>query len=441
MKNKILALILALSMLLLNLVACATPSDDQGKDSDGNKVNLEGMLVIDAEYKVVRGDMANNSVIKSALKLTNAIKEKSGVEVTLATDFVKRGDTAPTKEILVGAVERELEFDRTTLEAGEFYIGIEGDRIVIDAADELTLSAFIDQIVDIWLKDGSGIFGEGILAIDNDICTELNAVEFTLPKTISVLSQNVRSADDPNGNSKAERQPRFKQLVAEYDPDLIGTQEVTKDWRTYIQSNFSKDYGIVGCSRSGRNSTGGEFNLILYKLDRFELLDSDTFWLSSTPTTPSKVDGSNFNRICTWVLLKDKLTGEKFVFANTHYDYNGEDNGRIMKEQSGHLLRVLSDKLEQYPAFLTGDFNCQRNSAGYNALTASVFKDAEKNADVNTSIVSGTCSGYGMNPTKTIDFCFYNEKFHPTYFRITENKYGGDVSDHFGIYTEFIFAD
>ena len=440
MKNKIFALVLALSMLLACLVACGDPNKKPSDDSNASKVNLEDMLVIDAEYRIIRGESANNSIIQSALKLMKAINEKAGVEITLATDFVKRGETAPTKEILIGAVDRELEFDRTTLETGQFYIGIEGDRIIIDAADELTLNAFMDQIVDIWLKKDVGIFGDGVLAIDDKICKDLNETELTLPKTLSVLSQNVRSADDPNGNSVEERQPRFKKLVEEYDPDLIGTQEVTKKWKTYIESTFSKEYGIVGCSRLGRTSSGGEFNLILYRKARFELIDSDTFWLTSTPTTPSKVDGSNFNRICTWVLLKDKLTNETFLFANTHYDYNGVDNGRVMQEQSGHLLRVLSQKLEQYPAFLTGDFNCQRNTAGYNALIKE-FKDAEKTADVNTSVVSGTVSGYGMDPNKTIDFCFYNEKFHPTYFRITENKYGGDVSDHFGIYTEFSFVD
>jgi len=438
MKNKIIALFLVISMLLLSFIACDSSSKDKDQGSDDRTQSLDGMLVIDDEYKVVRGDTANNSIIKSALKLSDAINEKAGVDVELATDFVKRGDSAPTKEILVGSVDRELEFDRTTLGVGEFYIGIEGDRVIIDAFDELTLDAFVGLVIDNWLKDGSGIVKEGVLAIDEKICEQINQLDFELPKTISVLSQNVRSADDPNGNSVEERQPRFKKLVEEYDPDLIGTQEVTKKWKTYIESTFSKEYGIVGCSRLGRTSTGGEFNLILYRKARFELVDSDTFWLTSTPTQPSKVDGSNFNRICTWVLLKDKLTAETFLFANTHYDYNNADNGRIMQEQSGHLLNVLSQKLEKYPAFLTGDFNCQRGSAGYNALLKQ-FKDAERYADVNSSVVKATVSGYGMNPTKTIDFCFYNEKLHPTHFRITENKYGGDVSDHFGIFTEFRF--
>ena len=437
MKKQILAFIMALLMVVPCFVACGT--QDKGNGDDSDKSNLEGMLVIDAEYKVVRGETANNSIIKSALKLNEAIKEKAGVEIGFGTDFVKRGDEAPTKEILVGPVDRELEFDRTTLGVGEFFIGIEGDRIIIDAHDELTLNAIIGDIIDVWLKEDCGIVEKGVLAINDEICEKLSNLEVTLPKTISVLSQNVRSADDPDGNSVEERQPRFKKLVEEYNPDLIGTQEVTSKWKSYIESTFSKEYGIVGCSRLGRNSTGGEFNLILYKKERFELIDSDTFWLSATPTQPSKVEGSNFNRICTWVLLRDKLTDETFLFANTHYDYNSVDNGRIMQEQSTHLLTVLADMLEQYPSFLTGDFNCTRGSLGYNALTK-VFKDAEKTADKNTSVVTGTVSGYGMSPHKTIDFCLYNEKLHPTYFRITENKYNGDVSDHFGIYTEFSFV-
>lgn len=433
MKIKLLSVILSLTMLMSLMISCAN------KEEPGKPTEYDGM-VIDAEYTVVRSEKGNNSVINTARKLKEAINQKSGVDVGFGTDFVKRGGEAPAKEILVGAVDRELEFDRTTLDVGDFYIGIEGDKIIIDAYDELTLNAFVEQIIEVWLKEDCGIVEKGVLIINESICKKLNEITFSLPQTISVLSQNVRSADDPNGNSVAERQPRFKKLVEEYDPDLIGTQEVTKKWKTYIEGTFSKDYGMVGCSRSGRTSTGGEFNLILYKKARFELLESDTFWLTDTPSTPSKVQDSKFNRICTWALLKDKLTGETFLFANTHFDYYGIDNGRIMYQQAQYLMQELGEKFAQYPSFLTGDFNCQRNSQAYSYL-ANSFKDAEKTADVNTSTVKATVSGYGMNPTYTIDFCFYNEKMHPVHFRITENKYGGDVSDHFGIFTEFTFEE
>lgn len=433
MKTKLLSVILSMIMLMSLMISCAN------KEEPGKPTEYDG-IVIDAEYTIVRHQKANNSVINTARKIKEAISQKAGVDVDFGTDFVKRGDEAPAKEILVGDVDRDLKFDRTTLDIGEFYIGIEGDKIIIDAYDEITLNAFVEQMIDIWLKEDCGIVEKGVLIINESICKKLDEITFSLPQTLSVLSQNVRSQDDPNGNSVAARQPRFKKLVEEYDPDLIGTQEVTKGWKTYIESTFSRDYGIVGCSRNGRTSTSGEFNLILYRKSRFELLESDTFWLTDTPSTPSRVQDSKFNRICTWVLLKDKLTGETFIFANTHFDYYGIDNGRIMYQQAQYLMKEMGEKFAQYPAFLTGDFNCQRGSQAYNYLS-SILKDAEKTADVNTSVVNGTNSGYGMNPTITIDFCFHNEKMHALHFRITENKYNGDVSDHFGIFTEFTFEE
>ena len=47
---------------------------------------------------------------------------------------------------------------------------------------------------------------------------------------IKVVSYNIRYTNDPNGRSVEERAPRLKKLLEEYDPDIIGFQEVTPIW-------------------------------------------------------------------------------------------------------------------------------------------------------------------------------------------------------------------
>ena len=167
MKIKLLSVILSLTMLMSLMISCAN------KEEPGKPTEYDGM-VIDAEYTVVRSEKGNNSVINTARKLKEAINQKSGVDVGFGTDFVKRGDEAPAKEILIGDVDRELEFDRTTLDVGDFYIGIEGDKIIIDAYDELTLNAFVEQIIEVWLKEDCGIVEKGVLIINESICKKLN---------------------------------------------------------------------------------------------------------------------------------------------------------------------------------------------------------------------------------------------------------------------------
>jgi endonuclease/exonuclease/phosphatase family metal-dependent hydrolase len=245
----------------------------------------------------------------------------------------------------------------------------------------------------------------------------------------------MRYANDGNGNNISDRAPRFKQLVEMYNPDIIGTQETTALWNSYFKSYFSGIYGMVGCSRDGVNATSGEWGTILYRLDRFDLLDSGNFWLTSTPDKVSRVTGAKCNRICTWALLRDKLTGEVFVMANTHLDHS-TDAVRFLQIQ--YLFDGLADKISKYPIYLTGDFNATPNSSVYMEATTTL-KDAGVTAKLNTSTISYTFDSYGTkNPGSRIDYCFYNDRSTALWYKVLNEQFGGYVSDHYGLIAQFV---
>ncbi len=250
--------------------------------------------------------------------------------------------------------------------------------------------------------------------------------------SIRILSQNLRCSDDPNGNAVKEREPRFKQLLEEYKPDLVGTQETTAEWGKYISKTL-KEYGSVGCSREGKNSTGGEWNTVMYRLDRFELLDSDTFWLSSTPEKVSMVKSSKCKRICTWALLKDKETGLTLLFCNTHLDHGTDE---VRQQQAGYLIEALKEYVGNYPMFLTGDFNALNTSLPYQKISE-VFVDSHLTAKENVSAIDYTYHAY-ETAAREIDFVFYDpayavaDKYH-----ILNDQYNGFVSDHYGVLVDF----
>lgn len=252
---------------------------------------------------------------------------------------------------------------------------------------------------------------------------------------IVILSQNVRCANDGNNKNISDRAPRFKQLVEKYSPDLIGTQETTATWNNYFKTYFSSKYGMVGCSRDGKNAQTGEWGTILYRLDRFQLIDSGDFWLSSTPNKVSRVSGSNCNRICTWALLKDKVTGKTFVFANTHLDH-GTD--AVRDQQIKYLFSGLSDYINKYPIYITGDFNATPDSNVY-AITANKLLDARTTALEDRSTVQYTFDSYGTKfPGKVIDYCFYSNHSEALFYQVLNDKFGGFVSDHYGVLSQFI---
>lgn len=252
---------------------------------------------------------------------------------------------------------------------------------------------------------------------------------------IVVMSQNVRCNNDGTNKNISDRAPRFKLLVEKYAPDIIGTQETTATWNQYFKSYFKDTYGMVGCSREGKTATSGEWGTILYRLDRFELLDSGDFWLSSTPNKVSRVSGSKCNRICTWALLKDKVTDKTFVMANTHLDHSTD---QVRRQQINFLFAGLSDLIEQYPIFLTGDFNATPDSIVYDAAD-DLLLDARVDAAEDRSSIKYTFDSYGtLNPGKLIDYCFYNDKSDALWYKVANEQFGGYVSDHYGIVSEFI---
>jgi len=431
MKIKIFAFVLALSMLLSMATACATNDKATDDNSDKEKVEYDGLVITD-EYRVIRADSASKAVVKSAVYLCDQINAAASLNVTLTTDFVKRGEEIPTKEILIGKTSRETEFDKATLKEGEYFVGVEGTRLIIDAYDDETLYFAVIEIAKKWLTDGVGIQDDGVLLVNDQICQTMGGIDLTTHDSILVLSQNMRSGNDGNGNDIKDRAPRFRKLVEKYQPDIIGTQETTKSWNDYFKSYFKNEYGMVGCSRDGRNATSGEWNTILYRLDRFELLDSDTFWLSNTPEKKSVIDGSLCYRICTWALLKDKQTGKTVLMCNTHLDHGTDE---VREAQCNILLNYIKTKLGDYPTYITGDYNFVPTSDGYRAMTKT-WLDAHDEAIVDYSTTQLTFHSYDK-PKKEIDFCFYNEKSTAISYYIVSDDFGGYVSDHYGVLTKF----
>ena len=246
---------------------------------------------------------------------------------------------------------------------------------------------------------------------------------------IKVISFNVRCCDDKDGNSIQERAPRLLTVMNPYEADVIGFQEYTPMWNEYVEKNFGDKYEIFNRYRT--DDVWSEGTPILWKKDKFECLERGCFWLSDTPEIVSGGwDDYGCNRVCLYALLKDKSTGAKFAFFNTHLGFGDENQVKSVR-----LICENMQKFEGYSAFLTGDFNMTPASLAYGASTESL-------SDANVLTVNdkrSTYHGYAPENNKDshIDYCFTNANTKPTSFKIidelVENKF---PSDHYGIYAE-----
>jgi endonuclease/exonuclease/phosphatase family metal-dependent hydrolase len=378
-----------------------------------------------SQYQITVSDL-DNIATAAAEYLAHAVRESTEADIPIISQEESVASAkVPEKEILLK--------EGTPFNGNDYELTLKDSRIIITAKEGMLFEA-IKAIADKWVDEECGIDKNGDLIINGTISKALNGLDIEITDSIRILSQNIRYTDDPNGNSIKERAPRFLALLKDYQPDIIGVQEATKRWMDFFENNLGDTYGIIGCSRNGRRANDGEWNAILYRKDRFELIDGETFWLSETPDDEAtKLEGSIY-RICTWALFEDKSTGKLFTVNNTHLQ-NGGDSDEIRAQQVTILLDYLRDNvgyLELYPAFLTGDFNAGNKSSAY-ALTTEIFRDSKISALKNISEINHTYHGYGKSKS-LIDYCFhtpYNTAVLD--YKILDDQYEGYVSDHYGV--------
>lgn len=248
---------------------------------------------------------------------------------------------------------------------------------------------------------------------------------------VRVVTFNVRC----KGTFRKAVSYRSELLIAqlkEIDADSIGMQEVTPKWYKLLKEKLD-EYAYVGEKRSNRLFEIGEASPIFYKKDKFELLDSDTFWLSETPDVfGSRSWGSANTRICTYAVLKNKETNQVFVHMNTHLDHISAE-ARV--NQSKVLMEKANEYIGKYPVILTGDFNDFPDSEPYAEIT-SVFGDSRLLAPVKYDIP--TFHKYGEK-SELIDFIFVSDVTPLVYHVIDDKINDVYLSDHYGIYIDAKF--
>ena len=243
--------------------------------------------------------------------------------------------------------------------------------------------------------------------------------------TLKVMSFNIRY-----GEFTEDRIERVINLILKEEPDVIGLQEVTDQWRKILKARLSDKYEFLG---HGRNEDlSGEGSCVLHKKDSFKLIDSRTLWLTDTPEVWSKHPESSHARILTFQLLERKSDGQIFLHVNTHLDHIGEE-ARIAQAQM--ITSWINDTFsKQYPTVITGDFNCLANTTEYQTII-----DADYRVTNTFGENVRTYQGYNDNGGSIIDFCFVNDLFPIVSYKVCEEKTDGEwISDHNAIVSELI---
>ena len=250
------------------------------------------------------------------------------------------------------------------------------------------------------------------------------------------VSINIRYNSSNDGDDLWDlRKDEVVAHIAAQNPAVFGVQEATDLQMQYLNEKLS-DYAFVGVGRDD-GKTKGEYSAIFYRKDQLELLEEETFWLSTTPEKVSKGWDAAIVRVCTYAQFKHIESGRRFWHFNTHFDHIGQE-ARI---QSAILIRekIKSVNKEQLPVILSGDFNALPKEQPILELKRA-FKDPLE----HTALIgpTGTFNGFevGMQPDRRIDYIFSNGFKIKSYAHLdNKRKNGRWISDHLAVSTLLSF--
>lgn len=193
---------------------------------------------------------------------------------------------------------------------------------------------------------------------------------------LRVMTYNLLSAEKKRKRFPwQDRRESVVELLNRLEPDVIGTQEANFAQIRDLQAALPQ-YGVVAAGNLGPDRARHDSNwysAVFYHRERIERVEQpgERFWLSPEPQRPaSRFALASRPRVAVWALLRQRATGQRFLFGTTHLEAfmpgHRREGARLLQSYVGRKLRELG---EEIPVFLTGDFNARSDTAEIRRLT------------------------------------------------------------------------
>jgi endonuclease/exonuclease/phosphatase family metal-dependent hydrolase len=246
-------------------------------------------------------------------------------------------------------------------------------------------------------------------------------------------------------NRWPQRLPRIVDLLEEMQPDIICVQELytnqIQDLMPYLENTFLFYSGAC---------EDGELIGIFYQKDRFEVVSSKIWYMTSTPDVPS-------SETLTMLKLKDLKTGRHVAVFNTHLAFSNINKRDF---QARFIAEHVELYAQQMPTILAGDINTFPNRLDlaklpfydgdyvHRILTQGALKDA-----INTSILGhlgpiSTFSNHSNDvvpfrgtgtPGVFLDHIYVSKDIHVLMHAVQSGTVGGHFpSDHLPVIVDLI---
>jgi len=253
---------------------------------------------------------------------------------------------------------------------------------------------------------------------------------------MNIITFNIRMNTSSDGiNAWPNRIEMVTGLLKFHEPDIFGLQEALYNQIEDIQKNLP-EYEWFGVGRDD-GEKAGEFSPLFFNKTKFILIENGTFWLSPTPEKPSKGWDAALNRIVTWGRFKSKVTGNQFLFFNTHFDHKGVE----ARKNSASLIRKKIEEMtkdKNLPVILTGDFNLTPDQEPI-SLIKKYLSDSREVTEQPPYGPVGTFNSFDWNAPMEgrIDYIFVQGEIKVLkYAVITDSKEKRWPSDHLPVFAK-----
>lgn len=263
----------------------------------------------------------------------------------------------------------------------------------------------------------------------------------------TIMTFNLRyDKPDPGMNAWTVRKAAVANSIADYSPDLIGTQEGFTHQLDDLHE-LLPEYQRVGGDRNGAGN--GECCAIFYHRQRWKCLDPQDFWLSNTPEIPGSMSadwGNPLPRMVTWGRFESLTTGHQLILFNTHLDYQiqkaRELGAKLIADRMAQVFSQVFSQVGSEPLmFLTGDFNARPSSEPRKLLCHQLsnqpkMQDVLSNLPLAEQMTFHDFTGQAFDP---VDSIYYDRRVKLSQIQIYRSQTNGIwPSDHFPVIAEFL---
>ena len=379
----------------------------------------------------------------ASIKLGNTELSECAIVLPASATALDQASAAELQAVILTQYGAALPITRSEQAGAGIYLLSDADAALLGDADA-ALIVDSDRLLAVGRTAWDSLralraLGEQLAASPDGDVTFADGYRLDVPRTdgLRIMTYNILTT----AKTLESRKPLVTRVIAEQLPDTLGVQEANPTWMTYLQEELGAVYGVVYEGREGGTGPdSSEATAIFYNKVRFTLIDSGVFWLSDTPEVPSKYEDSKQKRLCTWVVLEDNASGERFVHMNTHLDNKGAD-ARVRQQE---VLRTRLDTFD-LPVVLTGDFNYSESNALYTDMQST---NTTHRKMVNSRLIAAKASVYptyqGFGTTmNTLDYLYLTEgSFTVSRYAVLTRTYDGEYpSDHNAVCIDCMLID